>query len=166
MSERIPLVAVIGKGTDCPFWVEGLAYEVGLALARVRLGVLTGGLGGVMRAAAEGAYTRGLVVSLVPLGGESDAHPHADVILRTGLHHSFRNVMMAHAADAAIMLPGSHGTVSEATNLIDLGRPVIALGDHDGWLTSGTVAALPDEHRRSDPRAAAEHVRRLLAPVT
>lgn len=134
------VIAVIGKGADCPDALVHLAYETGRLLGSVPgIVVITGGLGGVMAAAARGAVSRTMVLSLAPHGRDDDAHQWCDVQLRTGLTEPFRNVLLASIADGALMLPGSHGTVQEATVMVDAGKPVIGVGRHAGWLSSGVA---------------------------
>ena len=103
-----------------------------------------------MRKAAEGAFAHGArTLSLLPVGRYDDAHPFTDLALRTGLTEPYRNVLLGSIADAAVILPGSHGTLQEAMVLLDADVPIVAVGDHFGWLTDD----LPVPHDL-DPAAA------------
>jgi uncharacterized protein (TIGR00725 family) len=55
------------------------------------------------------------------------------LVLRTDLGHQ-RNYLEACLIDAAVVLPGETGTISEAVAALCLGKPVVFLGD--GWMTS------------------------------
>lgn len=158
----MPVIAVIGKGRDCRADVADLAYQVGLTVGLIpeQVCVVTGGLGGVMEAAALGAsHGHAFVLSLVPHGRIEDAHPWANLRLSTGLTEPQRNAMMGAVAHGAIMLPGSHGTVQEATVMLDAGTPLVACGAHAGYRTAQLLGEMPWE---AGPIPAVEHLARLL----
>lgn len=135
MSRSAPVVAVIGKGIDCPEEVAALAREAGEIVAKLDAVLVTGGLGGVMRAAAEGARAEGgLAIGLVPAHRDEDAYEAPGVVaLRTGLSPLYRNALTASVADVAVLLPGSHGTVQEGMAMAETGVDLIAYGDHTGF---------------------------------
>jgi uncharacterized protein (TIGR00725 family) len=127
-------VAVIGPGTDVGAVVTGTAREVGRMLAERGAIVLTGGLGGVMAAAAEGARSAGgTVVGLLP-GGDRDragdgAGDGLSISIPTGLGE-LRNGLVVRSADAVICVGGSWGTLSEVALARRAGLPVVCL---HGW---------------------------------
>jgi uncharacterized protein (TIGR00725 family) len=121
-------VAVVGPGDETarPVDVER-AREVGRLLARAGAIVLTGGLGGVMAAATEGAATEGgITVALMP---GTERASNATVAIPTGLGE-LRNALLVRAADAVIAVGGSWGTLSEIALARRTGVPVVVL---DGW---------------------------------
>jgi len=61
-------ILVIGNNDDgCTPEVEKLAYDIGSKIAKSNSVLITGGLGGVMRAASHGAHdTGGLTVGIIP----------------------------------------------------------------------------------------------------
>lgn len=141
------VVAVIGKGKACPPEVHRLAFDVGYLLNDLADDVVlvTGGLGGVMRAAALG-YD-GPTIGLRP-GRDVDARRNESfpgIVLDTGLTEATRNVVTASAADAVIVLPGSHGTMQEALTALDVGCPLLVMTDesHDGYLTRWLLQLYP-----------------------
>ena len=92
--------------------------------------MLTGGLGGVMAAAAKGCNEAGgTSVGLLPGTDRADANPHLTISLPTGLGE-LRNGLLVRAADGLIAVGGSWGTLSEIALARRAGKPVIAL---DGW---------------------------------
>ncbi len=152
---RLPriLIAVVGKGRHCPPETRQLGAEIGATIAdfRDRCLMVTGGLGGVMEAAAVAARDRGgLTVSILPGAESQTSAPHgaADVSIHTGLTLAVRNVVLASAADAMVAAPGSHGTMQEMAVALDLDKPVWAVGEHPfrlpGVVYLATVGELRD----------------------
>jgi uncharacterized protein (TIGR00725 family) len=132
------LVAVIGKGRECPPEVADLARAVGVSLATLhpRVALVCGGLGGVMDAAAEGMTKGGgLAVGLLP-EPHMGVSRHLSIRIRTGLPLRFRDMATAEAADVVVVCPGSHGTMLEAWAAADRGVQLLGVGDHDGWPTA------------------------------
>ena len=89
------------------------------------------GLGGVMEMAAKGAREAGgLTVGLLPGFNFSDANPHIDIAIPTGLSHA-RNMLVVRASMALIAVEGSYGTLSEIALALKMGKPVIGLHTWD-----------------------------------
>ena len=128
------LVAVVGKGRNCPAEVYELAWQVGGFVGRrPDCLLITGGLGGAMAAAADGAREQGgRVLGLLPGkdNRSTDVYPHLDIELDTGLTAHGRNIVLANAASLVIAVPGSHGSWQETILAIDAEKPVIGVGDH------------------------------------
>ncbi len=90
-----------------------LAREVGALLAGHGFAVITGGLGGIMRAASQGtAEAGGLSIGLLPGASRDDANPHVTIALPTGMGE-MRNALLVRSCDAIIAVGGSWGTLSE-----------------------------------------------------
>jgi len=124
------LVGVIGAG-EADEALTALAYEVGARLARAGCVLVNGGLGGVMAASSRGAAEAGgLTVGILPGPSADDANPHVRIPVVTHMGHA-RNVIIAHSAGALIAVGGSHGTRSEVSIGLKLGRPVISLQSFD-----------------------------------
>jgi uncharacterized protein (TIGR00725 family) len=139
-------VAVVGPGSDATPDDLAAAREVGSLLGAAGAIVITGGLGGVMAAATEGAAAAGgVTVALQP--GATRAPSAATVVLPTGLGE-LRNGLLVRCADAVIAVGGSWGTLSEIALARRTGVPVTAIG---GW-------DLPDLHRSPTPALAVEWV--------
>jgi uncharacterized protein (TIGR00725 family) len=138
-SSRV--VAVIGPGTGAPDEIRALAHDVGLLLARRGVVVVTGGLDGVMAAAARGAREAGgLVIGLLPGDDRADANADLSVAIPTGLGQA-RNAVVVAAADAIIAVGGSWGTLSEIALAQRAGKPVVSLR---GWhITDADNQPLP-----------------------
>jgi uncharacterized protein (TIGR00725 family) len=136
MTQRWPsiMVAVVGKGRDCPPAVYHLAFQVGTLIgAHPELLLVTGGLGGAMEGAARGAkQSGGRVLGLLP-GRHSrgtEVFAGADLQLDTGLSANGRNIVLASAVSAMVAVPGSHGSLQEMIIAVDADKPVWAVGQH------------------------------------
>jgi len=116
----------VGAGTaDEPLYQ--LARELGAAQARAGMVVVNGGLGGVMEASARGASEAGgLTIGILPGARAADANRFVQVPVVTDMGHA-RNVIIAHTAQALVAVGGSHGTRSEVSIGLKLGKPVVSL---------------------------------------
>lgn len=122
-------VAVVGPGEATPE-IHALAREVGRLLAERGTVVVTGGLGGVMAAAAEGAAAAGgMSIGLLPGTDRAAGNTHSTVLIPTGLGES-RNALLVRCADGLIAIGGSWGTLSEIALAQRAGLPVVCL---EGW---------------------------------
>ncbi len=144
------VVAVIGPGTEAAAEICALARDVGLLLAQRGVVVVTGGLDGVMAAAARGVHEAGgLVVGLLPGDDRGDANPDLTVAIPTGLGQA-RNALVVGAADGVIAVGGNWGTLSEIALARRAGKPVVCLrgwrvSDSDGQPVPLDVAGSPGE---------------------
>ena len=121
-------VAVVGPGEASDAERE-LAFDVGRLLAERGAVVVTGGLGGVMAAAAQGcSEAGGTAVALLPGSDRSEANPYSSVVLPTGLGE-LRNGLIVRGADAVIAVGGSWGTLSEIALARRADVPVVCLGE-------------------------------------
>jgi uncharacterized protein (TIGR00725 family) len=160
--QRPPYVAVIGdgdpRGPDAHRILE-MAEEVGQHLARGGAAVLTGGLGGVMRAASRGAVgAGGETIGLLPGADPGEANEYVRTPIATGLGVA-RNLVVVTAADSVVAVGGRHGTLSEIGLALRMGRHVVALSS---WrIESDQRLGGPRMHRARDPREAAEIALRL-----
>ena len=159
---RTPYVAVIGdgdpRGPDAHRILEW-AEEVGHELARAGAVVITGGLGGVMRAASRGALAAGgETIGILPGSDRSEANEYVRTVIATGLGVA-RNIVVVTSADAVIAVGGRHGTLSEIGMALRQGRHVVALSS---WrMESDQRMGGPRMYPASNPRDAAELVLRL-----
>lgn len=122
-------VAVVGPSEPPDAELLELARTAGRLLADKGYVVLTGGLGGVMAAAAEGA-SRGTTVALLPGSDRAAAHGDYTVALPTGLGE-MRNALLVRSADAVLAIGGAWGTLSEIALAVRTGIPVVAVRSWD-----------------------------------
>jgi hypothetical protein len=148
-------IAVSGAGaSDDPGLAAAtlLAVRLGAALARAGAIVVTGGLGGVMEAAARGAREAGgLTIGILPGAAAADANPWISVPIVTDLGHA-RNVILVHTAEALVAVGGSYGTLSEIALALKIGVPVAALAS---WEMVRPGHEKPPVHIFPSPEAAA-----------
>jgi uncharacterized protein (TIGR00725 family) len=133
------LIAIVGKGRNCPEETYALAYQVGQLVGGYggSCVLFTGGLGGVMEAASRGCQQQGgFVVGMLPeeASRTTPVSDFLDLAINTGLSPQVRNVVLAAAVDVMIALPGSHGAFQEMIVALDMGRVVLAVGDHSARL--------------------------------
>ena len=143
------LVSIIG---DSKIEKDGAKYRAAFSMGKALIDhgyrVASGGLGGVMEAAFEGArsskfYREGDTVAILPMFDRSLASDAADIVIATGLD-IYRNVIVANS-DAVIAVGGGAGTLSELTNAWPLKRLMLAFKNVDGW--SAKVADTRLDHR-------------------
>ena len=164
VAPRSPFVAVIGdgdpRGPDAHRILEW-AEEVGSLLARGGATVVTGGLGGVMRAASRGAAAiGGQTIGILPGADASEANEYVRLPIATGLGVT-RNLVVVTSADAVVAVGGRHGTLSEIGLALRMGRHVVTLSS---WrLESDHRMGGPRVHRARDPHDAVGLALRLAA---
>jgi uncharacterized protein (TIGR00725 family) len=116
-------VSVIGAG-QASTRLERLARSLGIAIAEQRWVLVSGGMDGVMKAAAEGAVEAGgTAVGVLPSYNKKDGNVHNTISIPTGMGHA-RNAIVAASGDVVIAVGGSYGTISEIALALKLGKPV------------------------------------------
>jgi hypothetical protein len=156
-----PAISVCGASRVVDPAIAALARELGAAINRAGATLVCGGMDGVMHAACMGAVearTRaggqgGLIVGITPTARKSDANPHCDVVVPTGLGYA-RNSLVVLAGDAVILVGGGAGTLSEAAYAWQFGKPIVALVPSGGWAKSLAGQSIDD--RRADWIVAAQ----------
>lgn len=140
-------VAVVGPG-HADEREHQLACGVGRLLAQRGAVVVTGGLGGVMQAACEGAAVLGGVsIGLLPGTDRAAANPYVTVPVAAGLGEG-RNLLVVQTADAVVAIGCSPGTLSEIALAARLGKPVVLLASYarpEGLALGCATAETPKE---------------------
>ena len=152
LSVKQIYLAVVGAGNASPV-VYDTAVSVGREAALRGWVVVTGGLNGVMEAAAKGAReVGGSTLGILPGGDRGEANPYIEMAVVTHIRHA-RNSIIAHTADAIVAVDGEYGTLSEIALGLKLKKPVVAIDSP--WDIPGLV-------RVQDPVEAVETVSRML----
>lgn len=146
-SHRAPQVCVLGSAEPGSAAYD-LAAQAGALLARHGVTVVSGCGSPATRVAAESALQAGgRVVSIIP----SDEMPGDDwpatVVIPCGMGDA-RNLLMALAGDACIVIGGRAGTISEVCLAWLHKRPLLPLVGCGGW-SDGLPSNPPDERRNS-----------------
>jgi uncharacterized protein (TIGR00725 family) len=144
---RKPQVCVIGSAEPGSTSYE-LAADAGALLARHGVTVVSGCGSPATRVAAERAMAAGgLVVSIVPPDVMPGPDWPATVVIPCGMGDA-RNLLMALAGDACIVIGGRAGTISEVCLAWLHKRPLLPLVGCGGW-SDGLPANPPDERKNS-----------------
>ena len=146
-SIRRPQVSVLGSAEPGSEAYE-LAGAAGELLARHRITVVSGCGSPATRVAAERAIAAGgLVVSIVPPDVMPSPDWPATVVIPSGMGDA-RNLLMALAGDACIVIGGRAGTISEVCLAWLHKRPLLPLVGCGGW-SDGLPDNPPDERKNS-----------------
>ena len=126
-------ILVIGNNDNgCTPELEKLAYNVGSEVAKSNSVLITGGLGGVMRAACSGAQeSGGITVGIIPQDDSSHANDFCDIVIPTGMGLT-RDFLNALSADGVIVIGGGSGTLSEICAAYMYKKPIVALKNSGG----------------------------------
>ena len=141
-------ILVIGNNDNgCTPEVEKLAYDMGSNIAKSNSVLITGGLGGVMRAASHGAHDAGgLIVGIIPQNDFSLANEFCDIVIPSGMG-LMRDFLNALSADGVIVIGGGSGTLSEICAAYMYKKPIIALKNSGG--TASKYADQFLDHRKN-----------------
>lgn len=145
---RRPQVCILGSAEPGSAAYE-LAAAAGAALARLGITVVSGCGSPATRVAAERAVAAGgLVVSIVPPDEMPPADWPATVVIPCGMGDA-RNLLMALAGDACIVIGGRAGTISEVCLAWLHKRPLLPLVGCGGW--SDGLPSNPLDERQNSP---------------
>lgn len=124
-------VAIVGPGAEATPEDLADAHRAGSLLAGHGVVVITGGLGGVMAAAARGVKEgNGVSIGLLPGRERSQGYPEHTYLLATGVGEQ-RNALIVRTADVVLSIGGSWGTLSEVALAVRTGKPVVAIRSWD-----------------------------------
>jgi hypothetical protein len=129
-------VLVIGNNDNgCTPELESIAYETGKQVAKSGSVLITGGLGGVMKAASHGAKDAdGLTVGIIPQDDPAMANSFCDIVIPSGMGLS-RDFLNALSADGVIVVGGGSGTLSEICASYMYKKPIATLKNSGGMAT-------------------------------
>jgi uncharacterized protein (TIGR00725 family) len=137
-----PHIGVLGPHTTTEEQYR-LGMQVGREIANAGAILFCGGLGGMMRAAAEGAKSAGgQTVGILPGIGKNEANEFIDIAIPTDLG-AYRNALLVRSCDAVIAVHGAYGTLSEIAFALRLGVPVVGL---HSWAVSRNGQPDPGIH--------------------
>ncbi len=141
-------ILVIGNNDNgCTPELEEIAYETGIEIAKSNSILITGGLGGVMKAASKGAKeSGGLTVGIIPQNDMSEANEFCDVVIPSGIG-LMRDFLNALSADGVIAIGGGAGTLSEICAAYMYSKPIVVLKNSGG--TSTKFADQYLDHRKN-----------------
>jgi uncharacterized protein (TIGR00725 family) len=121
-----PRIGVMGPGSCSPQVYE-IARKVGFLIGQKGAILITGGLGGIMEAAAKGAKEAGgITIGILPGNDATEANRYIDVPIVTDLGNA-RNVINVLTSQAIIAIRGAFGTLSEVALAMKCSIPVVGL---------------------------------------
>src|SRR5215475_7594685 len=146
-SIRRPQVCVLGSADPGSAAYE-LAAAAGELLAKLGITIISGCGSPATKIAAERAVrSGGLVVSIIPPDQMPSADWPATVVIPCGMGDA-RNLLMALAGDACLVIGGRAGTISEVCLAWLHKRPLLPLVGCGGW-SNELPSHPPDERRNS-----------------
>jgi uncharacterized protein (TIGR00725 family) len=147
-SIRKPQVCILGSAEPGSTAYD-LAGEAGDFLAQHGITVVSGCGSPATRVAAERAVRAGgLVLSIIPPDEMPPADWPATIVIPSGIGDA-RNLLMALAGDACIVIGGRAGTISEVSLAWLHKRPLLPLVGHGGW--SNNLPTNPPDERKNSP---------------
>lgn len=127
--------------------VAKIAYDTGMEVAKSGAVLITGGLGGVMKAACHGAKDAGgLTVGIIPQDDSSFANEYCDIVIPSGMGLA-RDFLNALSADGVIIIGGGSGTLSETCASYMYKKPIVAIKNSGGIAEKYSDQYL--DHRKS-----------------
>jgi len=147
-SIRRPQVCVLGSADPGSTAYE-LAAAAGELLAKLGITMVSGCGSPATRVAAERAVRAGgLVVSVIPPDQMPSPEWPATVVIPCGMGDA-RNLLMALAGDACLVIGGRAGTISEVCLAWLHKRPLLPLVGFGGW--SDKLPSNPPDERQNSP---------------
>src|SRR4051812_43623145 len=148
LAMRKPQVCMLGSAEPGSSAYE-LAGAAGALLASHGITVVSGCGSPATRVAAERALAAGgLVVSIIPPDEMPASDWPATVVIPCGMGDA-RNLLMALAGDACIVIGGRAGTISEVCLAWLHKRPLLPLVGCGGW--SDSLPTNPPDERQNSP---------------
>jgi uncharacterized protein (TIGR00725 family) len=129
-------ILIIGNNDNgCTPEIEKIAYDAGKHVAESNSVLITGGLGGVMKAASHGAKdANGLTIGIIPQDDSSLANEYCDIVIPSGMGLS-RDFLNALSADGVIVIGGGSGTLSEICAAYMYKKPIATIKNSGGMAT-------------------------------
>ena len=132
MAKKIQILIIGHNESGCTPEAATLAYETGMEVAKSGAVLITGGLGGVMKAACNGAKDAGgLTVGIIPQNEPSFANEYCDIVIPSGMGLA-RDFLNALSADGVIIIGGGSGTLSETCAAYMYKKPIVAIKNSGG----------------------------------
>ena len=132
LTKKVQILIIGHNDSGCTPNNEKIAYEIGYEVAKSNCVLITGGLGGVMKAASHGAHdANGLTIGIIPQDDASFANEFCDVVIPSGMGMT-RDFLTALSADGVIIVGGGSGTLSEICAAYMNKKPIVAIRNTGG----------------------------------
>ena len=147
MVKMLQILVIGNNDNGCTPELETIAYDAGKEVAKSGSVLITGGLGGVMRAACHGAQeSGGITVGIIPQDDSSHANEFCDIVIPSGMGLT-RDFLNALSADGVIVIGGGSGTLSEICAAYMHKKPIVALKNSGGTASKYSDTYL--DHRKN-----------------
>lgn len=167
MADIIQILVIGHNDSGCDRKCADTAYDVGFHIAKRKAVLITGGMGGVMRAASRGARDAGgISVGIIPGDDPAESNEFCNVVIPTGLGY-MRNFVNVHAADGVIIVGGGAGTLSEMCAAYIYNKPMVSVQNTGGMADQMGGKYLDRRkkqliHQASTPNGAVDKILSLL----
>jgi uncharacterized protein (TIGR00725 family) len=132
LVKKIQILVVGNNENGSTPELEKVAYETGIEVAKSGAVLISGGLGGVMKASCHGAKDGGgLTVGIIPQNDPSFANEYCDIVVPSGIGLA-RDFLNALAGDGIIIIGGGSGTLSETCAAYMHKKPIVAIRNTGG----------------------------------
>jgi uncharacterized protein (TIGR00725 family) len=132
LVKRIQLLIVGNYENGSTPELENTAYDTGMEVAKSGAVLISGGLGGVMKAACHGARDGGgLTVGIIPQNDAFFANEYCDIVIPSGIGLA-RDFLTVLASDGVIIIGGASGTLSETCAAYMHKKPIVAIKNTGG----------------------------------
>ncbi len=163
MPKRVQILIIGNNENGFTPELEKIAYETGYEVAKTGAVLVTGGLGGVMKAACHGAKDAGgTTVGIIPQNDPSFANEYCDIVIPSGIGLA-RDFLTALSGDGVIIIGGGSGTLSETCAAYMHKKPIVAIKSSGGMAEKYADQYL--DHRQntkiigvSDPKEAVKTI--------
>ena len=130
MAKMLQILVIGNNDNGCTPELETLAN-----IKEGKSYLITGGLGGVMKAASHGAKDQGgLTLGIIPQDDSKLANEFCDIVIPSGMGLS-RDFLNALSADGVIVVGGGSGTLSEICAAYMYKKPIATLKNSGGMAT-------------------------------
>ncbi len=132
MVKKVQILVIGNNENGSTPELEKIAYETGMEVAKAGAVLISGGLGGVMKAACHGARDGGgLTVGIIPQNDASFANEYCDIVIPSGIGLA-RDFLTALAGDGVIIIGGASGTLSETCAAYMHKKPIVVIKNTGG----------------------------------
>ncbi len=132
MPKKIQILIIGNNENGTTPELEKIAYDTGMEVAKSGAVLVTGGLGGEMKAACHGAKDGGgITVGIIPQNDSSFANEYCDIVIPSGIGLA-RDFLNALSGDGVIIIGGGSGTLSETCAAYMHKKPIVAIKNSGG----------------------------------
>ncbi len=126
------IISVIGgHSQNTTKEAELISEKIGVILAKNGYTVATGGEDGIMESVCKGVKSvNGTTIAIIKSNDKQTANKYIDYVIATSLDLAFMNVLI-WSADCILAFTGKYGTLSEIGLALDIGKPLIMIGEND-----------------------------------